>query len=250
MKVERCLKKLKEILELYRLFRSPGGKIISFPSGKGGVGKTLISLHVGAALALQSFSVAVVDLNLALPNLHSYARELPEMTVTHFLTGVCRVKDVKSVSVKVRDVTMHIYPSRSIVDLAKKPDLSKLPAFLTNVKSLYDYVILDLPPGMTRYSTYPASLSDCIVVVTADERASYLDATKLAKALELSGVKITGFVVNKYEGRRSVNLDKVVGVIPFDERIRKFPEVWSKKYFRPKFLKNISELAYSISRIC
>ncbi len=250
MKVEKQVRKLKEILEIYRLFRSPGGKIVSFPSGKGGVGKTLISLHVGAALSQQSFSVAVVDLNLALPNLHSYARELPELTVTHYLTGICRVEDVRSVNVKVGDANMHIYPSRSIVDIAKKPDLSKLPAFLMHLKSLYDYVILDLPPGMTRYSTYPSSLSDCIFVITADERASYLDATKLAKSLELSGVKISGYIVNKYEGRRSINLDRVIGTIPFDEKIRKFPEVWSKKYFKPRFLKSISELAYEISRIC
>jgi len=248
MKVEECLKKIKEILDVYRLFRSPGGKIVSFPSGKGGVGKTLISLHTGAALALQNFSVAVVDLNLALPNLHSYVRELPELTVTHYLTGMCEVEDVKSVVVRVRDATMHVYPSRSIVDLAKKPDLSKLPSLLSHLKRSYDYILLDLPPGMTKYSTYPVSLSDCVFVVTADEKASYLDATKLAKTLELSGIKITGYIVNKYEGRRSVNLDRVAGTIPFDESIRKFPDVWSKRYFRPKFLKKVMEFAYEVSR--
>ncbi len=244
------LDRLRELINVYELLRSPGGRVVSLPSGKGGVGKTLVSLHLGAALSYQGYTAAVLDLNFALPNLHSYAGEMPDVTITHYLTGLCRLEEVKYVNVKVANSSMHIYPSRSIVDLARKVRLEKLPELLKRMKNNYDFVILDLSPGMSRYSLYPVRLSDCVFIVAADERASYLDATKLCKKLEVSGIKISGYIINKFEKRREVGLENVVCRIPFDQSIRRFPDVWNKKFLRPKFIKSFIELSEKLPQIC
>ncbi len=244
-----ALAKLKEIVRIYELFRSPGGKIISLPSGKGGVGKTVVALHLGAALT-QFYATAVIDMNFALPNLHSYVRELPDKTLTHYLTGLCRLEEVEKVKVKVGNSVLHVYPSRSIVDIAKKPELEKIVEFLIYLKNKYDYIILDLPPGISKYSLYPVRLSDCVFIVTADEKASYLDATKISKIFGLSGVRVSGYIINKYEKKRDFEFENVVCKIPFSPDVKKFPEVWNKRYFKPKLVKYFTELAEKISQMC
>ncbi len=243
------IKKIKEIIKVYELFRTPGGKIISLPSGKGGVGKTIVTLHLGAALANQGFSVAALDFNFALPNLHSYAGDMPGFTLTHYLCGLCELEKVECVRVRVGKHQLHVYPSRSIVDLERKVELEKLPELLKHMKSRYDYVLIDLPPGISKYSIYPVKLSDCVFIVTADERASYLDATKLSKTLETMGVTISGYIVNKYEKKMNV-LKNVICEIPLDSRIKRFPDVWNKKLFKPGFLKKFVELSEKIVQIC
>ena len=242
--------KLKEIIRIYELFRSPGGKIISLPSGKGGVGKTVVALHLGAALTKSGYATAVIDINFALPNLHSYAGELPDKTLTHYLTGLCKLEEVEKVKVKVGNSVLHIYPSRSIVDIAKKPELEKIVEFLTYLKNKYDYIILDLPPGISKYSIYPVRLSDCVFIVTADEKASYLDATKISKIFELRGVTISGYIVNKYEKKRDIEFENVICKIPFSPDVKRFPEVWNKRYFKPKIVKYFTGLAENIIQRC
>ncbi len=250
MSIDELLNKLRKIIITYELLRSPGGRTIALPSGKGGVGKTLVTLHLSAALSLQGFSVAALDFNFALPNLQFYAKELPSTTITHYLCGLCDLDDIEYVKVKVGNSYIHVYPSKSIVDLERKIDLEKLPNLLKNVKTRYDYIVLDLSPGISKYSMYPIMLADCVFVVTADEKASYLDATKLSKILEVNGIYIKGYIVNKVEKKVRVNLDKVVCKIPFDQKIRNFPEVWSKKILKPNFLKCFVELAELVVQVC
>jgi len=242
--------KLKEIIRIYKLFRSPGGKIISLPSGKGGVGKTIIALHLSAALAQLGYAAAVIDMNFALPNVHSYAGELPDRTLTHYLTGLCKLEEVEKVKVRVGNSVLHVYPSRSIVDIAKKPELEKIVEFLIYLKSKYDYIVIDLPPGISKYSLYPVKLSDCVFIITADEKASYLDATKISKIFEVSGVRISGYIINKYEKKRDLEFENIIYKIPFSSDVKKFPELWNRKHFRPKLVKYFTELAEKISQMC
>lgn len=250
MNVDSLLVKVKEIIRIYKLLRLPGGKIVSLPSGKGGVGKTVISLHLSAALSQQGYATAVVDMNFALPNLHSYAGELPNKTVTHYLTGLCKLEELEKVNVKIGNSILHVYPSRSIVDLVRKPQIEKIPELLAYLKDKYDYIILDLAPGVSKYSVYPVKLSDCVFVVTADERASYIDATKISKIFEVSGIKISGYIINKYKKRRDFELENVIYRIPINSGVKKFPEIWNRKYLKSKLVKQFTELAEMVIQIC
>lgn len=112
-------KKLKKIIEDFYSLRTKGAKVISFPSGKGGVGKTTIVLNLAAALALSGKRVAIVDLNLALPNVSLFLQNTPKKTVTHFLCDEAELSEIL-VKLNIKKAEIDVFPAESIVNLGKK----------------------------------------------------------------------------------------------------------------------------------
>ncbi len=85
-------------------------------------------------------------------------------------------------------------------------ELLEEPAFhelLTEVRELYDYIIIDTPPaGSVTDAAIIAKESDGAVLIIASERVSYKVAQKVKEQMEKTGCKLLGVVLNK------VNIEK------------------------------------------
>ena len=85
-------------------------------------------------------------------------------------------------------------------------ELLEEPAFhelLTEVRELYDYIIIDTPPaGSVTDAAIIAKESDGAVLIIESERVSYKVAQKVKEQMEKTGCKLLGVVLNK------VNIEK------------------------------------------
>jgi len=69
-------------------------RVITVTSGKGGVGKTSISLNLAISMALKGFRVAVFDADLGLANINILTGIYPEKHLIDVIEGRCRFEDI------------------------------------------------------------------------------------------------------------------------------------------------------------
>ncbi len=222
MEFSELERKLRRIIEEYYALRTSGGRIISFPSGKGGVGKTAITINLATALALKGKKVAAVDLNLALPNLYMFVENAPEKTVTHFLCGEAEIDEIIA-KLTIKNAEVDVLPAESIVDLGKKVKIERVRDLLLKLKPEYDYILLDQSPGLSKFAVYPTLMSDVVFIVSVDIKPAYVDAMRVRDALERGKVNFEGFVLNmtKKGGLKYFYNERVYATVPYDWRLKK-----------------------------
>ncbi|AKG91465.1 ATPases involved in chromosome partitioning [Geoglobus ahangari] len=196
--------------------------VLAFPSGKGGVGKTTVAVNLAAALALRELRVVLIDTNFALPNLHLFLDVVPERTLTHYMSGDAGIDDIVG-EVWVRDAAFDVIPSESLVDLKAKIDLNLLSDVINRLKGSYDILLLDMPPGLSKYVVLPLKASDAVVIVTSDFKASHSDALRVLKLVQGVGKPHLGFIVNmcRSGGSRYFETTDVFSTVPYDPFIRR-----------------------------
>lgn len=68
-------------------------RLVAVASGKGGVGKTFLSLNVAVALAQRGHSVMLFDGDMGLANVHVLLGVQPNHDVSDVLAGRCQLAD-------------------------------------------------------------------------------------------------------------------------------------------------------------
>ncbi len=214
-------RKLKKIVEKYFALRAKGARAISFPSGKGGVGKTAVVMNLATALALKGKRVAVVDLNLALPNVHVFLGEDFERSVTHFLAGEDEIEEIVT-KFRVKKAEIDVFPAKSLVDYGRRVKIERVDELILKLKPRYEYILFDQSPGLSKFAIYPTLVSDVVFVVSADIKPAYIDAVKVKEILTSSGVNFGGFIVNmaKKGNLKYFYNEKVYATIPYDWRLK------------------------------
>ncbi|MDR0306888.1 MAG: P-loop NTPase [Chitinispirillales bacterium] len=143
--------------------------IISVGGGKGGVGKSTISINLGASLVRSGFSVGYIDADLGGANLHTcLGMRRPPATLQHFLTGQC--KSLSEVAVKTPiPQSWLISGAGDFLELAN-PNFGQKQKILSGIKNLKaDYIIVDLGAGSSNivsdfFAAFPNSITvtDCL----------------------------------------------------------------------------------------
>lgn len=197
-------------------------KIIALASGKGGVGKTTVALNIGFALASLNKKVLVVDTDISLPNLDLYTGlEKPIITLLEVLNGSSDIKN----AIYELQMGLNIMPCGSSLQALKDINIDKLGDIISELRNFdYDFIILDVPAGLSKFSILPITFSDEVILVVNPDPASISDAQKVKAVSDLAGLNITGIIVNKY--KKSIYNDigvklglSLIGVIPEDDAI-------------------------------
>jgi len=165
-------------------------------SGKGGVGKSSVSVNVAAALAEKGFKVGILDVDI-----HG-----PSVPTLLGLSGQLEVDRGSLVVPKEYNENLHVV---SMESLLKDPDqavlwrgpmkTSAIRQFISDVQwGELDFLVIDSPPGtgdepMTVLKTIPESL--CVVVTTPQE-VSLTDVRKSVNFLQYANANILGVVEN------------------------------------------------------
>lgn len=167
--------------------------LIAIGSGKGGVGKTTVSVNLAISLAKQGHSVGLMDADVYGPNvpLMMGVRAQP-----HAIGE--RIQPLENYGVKVMSMGFLNPGDKPLV--WRGPMLhSVIQQFLRNVEwGRLDYLLIDLPPGtgdvqLTLIQTAP--LTGAIVVTTPSD-VSLEDARKAVLMFEQVKVDILGIVEN------------------------------------------------------
>ena len=165
-------------------------------SGKGGVGKTMITSAMGIALAKRKMSCCCVDMDIGLRNL--------DMLLGMQNKVVYDVLDVahKDCKLKYALIEHPVYPDLSLLPAAQLGDVDDMDSgdmerIVKKLKKRAGYVLLDAPAGIGRgIDNLLPCLDHAILVVTPDD-VSIRDAERVIARLEEAGKGRPMLIVNR-----------------------------------------------------
>ena len=167
--------------------------IIAVSSGKGGVGKSTVSVNLAIALANAGASVGLMDADIYGPN-------IPTMMGLHELPSPKDGKLIPAEAFGVKVISIGFLVKDGQPLIWRGPLLhSTIKQFLIDVEwDCLDYLVVDLPPGT---GDVPLSLSQhipvtCGVVVTMPQQVSIDDASRGIEMFEKLNIPIAGVVEN------------------------------------------------------
>jgi flagellar biosynthesis protein FlhG len=153
---------------------------IAVVSGKGGVGKTVITANLAAALSSGGHRVLIVDADLGLANLDVILGIAPQFTIQDVLQGNQTLDKVLLSTKKGFD----LLPAGSGLPEGTKltPTLSKgLESLLSSLDHRYDVILFDAGAGIGDVVMFFANLADEILLVVTPEPTSLMETTLWAK---------------------------------------------------------------------
>ena len=165
-------------------------------SGKGGVGKSSVSVNIAAALAARGFKVGLMDVDIHGPS-------VPRLLG---LTGQLETDRGSLIKPKQYNENLHVV---SMESLLLDPDqavlwrgpmkTSAIRQFISDVQwGELDFLVVDSPPGtgdepMTVLKLIPEALA---IVVTTPQEVSLADVRKAINFLQYAQANILGVVEN------------------------------------------------------
>lgn len=172
---------------------------LAIMSGKGGVGKTNLSLNLSYALNAGGNSLLLMDCDLGLANLDVLLGISPESNLQDLLTSGTKSSDVV---VPIEDgKKLDILPAASgVPELVEMDEDMQGMLFqkLTKLIGKYQYLILDLGAGINGTVMSFASMTQLRLVVVTPEPTSLTDSYALIKVLASQhGVRDFYVVVNQ-----------------------------------------------------
>jgi len=222
---------------------------IGVVSAKGGVGKTITTINISAALMQMGKDVIAVDADIKASGLGL------QLGMFHFpltLNDVLEKKTNILEAMYIHSSGMRVIPASLCLRNTK---ISRLGGVLNDPSMDERIVMVDAPPGMENNSQAVIKACGEAVVVTTPELPSVADVMKSIAAARRSRCKILGIVVNRYKKRCSEQINPkeiesacgipVIGIVPEDK-------IMSKSIFRGvpgMFLNPYSGAAIAYKRI-
>lgn len=165
-------------------------------SGKGGVGKSMVTSALGVALASREMSCCCVDMDIGLRNL--------DMLLGMQNKVVYDVLDVahKDCKLKYALITHAVHSNLSLLPAAQLGDVNQMDAddmqrIVKKLKKRVGYVLLDAPAGIGRgVENMLPSVDHAILVVTPDD-VSIRDAERVIARLDEAGIGRPLLIVNR-----------------------------------------------------
>jgi flagellar biosynthesis protein FlhG len=172
-------------------------RVISFTSGKGGVGKTNLVVNLGVALAQRGHTVLMLDADLGLANIDVLLGVQPKYTLHEVLSGKKELSEVMVAGPS----GVSIIPAASGVDVLRGLSPQQRLMLLEAVENLaysFDYLLIDTGAGIGGDVMYFNSAATEIVCTITNEPTSLTDAYALIKVLSGNyGEKSISVIVNQ-----------------------------------------------------
>lgn len=195
--------RLREMAAAYRSqasgTRQRRTKAIAVTSGKGGVGKTNISINLAHALIAAGNDVILLDADLGLANADILLGTVPPYHLGHLLRGE---RDILELIHRTPTKLKLIAGGSGVDELANVPE-EQLRFFVDSLRKLdgqADILILDTGAGISHTVQEFVLAADQVLVVTTPEPTSLADAYATIKALAHRNPSIdVRLVVNQAE---------------------------------------------------
>lgn len=174
--------------------------IICVASGKGGVGKSTVSVNLALALAKQGAKVGIIDADIhgpSLPMMLGIGKQMPEV---RDIKGKHYIIPIEAYGLKVLSIGLLVDERQAVVWRGPMVT-SALRQFVTDVIwGKLDYLVIDMPPGTgdVHLTMVQSVQVTGAVVVTTPQAVSLIDAKKAMTMFTMPkiNVPILGVVEN------------------------------------------------------
>lgn len=212
-------------------------KVIAVTGGKGGVGKTNLSVNLSVALAEMQRRVILMDADLGLANVDVLLGLQARFTLADVLSGERKIRDI----LLTGPAGMKVVPASSGVSQMAKLSPREHAAIIHSFSELsdqLDILMIDTAAGISDTVVSFVRAAQEAIVVVCDEPSSITDAYALIKLLNTEHDVFRFRVIanmcrtvqegtnlfNKLNGVCERFLDaslQYLGAVPFDENVRK-----------------------------
>jgi len=212
-------------------------RVIAVTSGKGGVGKTNVSVNLGICLASMGRNVMLMDADLGLANVDVLLGLRPRFNLSHVISGERPLDEVLVDGPEGLKIVPASSGISSMAGLAPAEHAGVIRAF-SELKQPLDVLLIDTAAGISDSVIAYTKASQEVIVVLCDEPTSITDAYALVKLLNREyGIHRFRILANMVSSVQAGNelyrkilqvtdryLDVAldyVGAIPNDEFLRK-----------------------------
>lgn len=212
-------------------------RIITITSGKGGVGKTNITVNLAICLALRGFKVVVLDADFGLSNVDVMLGTVSRYSFVDLLNGQRQLEDILSVGPAGVKFISGGSGAAELLNMDKR-QLDIIIDKMAPLDKIADIVLVDTGAGINFSVMKFMQAADEVVLIITPEPASLTDAYALTKAsvgtVEQSKMRV---VLNRVIDRREADeienrflltvqrflgfTIKPLGFVPYDEAVLK-----------------------------
>ena len=185
--------------------------IISVANQKGGVAKTTSVFNIGVELASRGKKVLMIDFDAQASltigaGLEPYEHEKNIVSVIRDGIDVseCVVQLKDNLYIVTSDIALAAQEMALVVRTMRELVLQKS---LSNIKDMYDYILIDCPPQLSILTINALSASDRLIVPCKTDYLSYRGLEQLQDTVnviknEVNGkLKVLGIIATLYEQR-------------------------------------------------
>ena len=175
-------------------------QVIAVTGGKGGVGKTSVSVNLATALAAAGKRVVLLDGDLGLANVDVMLGLSPRYTLAHVLAGERTLDEILIQAPQGFGIIPAASGAADLAGMSGAGHLGLVQAF-SSLAARIDVLIIDtaagIAPGVLQFS----QAAQQVLAVICDEPASLTDAYALIKVLSRNhGVKRFRVLANRVGG--------------------------------------------------
>lgn len=170
-------------------------KVIGIVSGKGGVGKSLVTSMMAVAMNRRGYNTAILDADITGPSIPK-AFGINEKAVGT-QSGILPIKSVKGIDIMSINL---------LLEKDTEPVVWRGPVIANAVKQFWseviwgdiDYMFIDMPPGTgdVPLTVFQSIAVDGIIIVTSPQELVSMIVSKAVRMAEMMNIPIIGLVEN------------------------------------------------------
>lgn len=216
-------------------------KVIAITNQKGGVGKTTTSLALHDALKERGYRVLLIDTDQQQSSTKQFKAVVEdEYTLFDVLTEECGIDQAIQHLERGDIVAADNLLGRIDVLLDGMKKYLHMRKALQNMKTEYDYIILDCPPALNTVLLNNLSACDEVIIPVTCEMMSLEGLVELSgiiddvKELTNPGITVAGLLLIKY--KRNTNLTKQL-----TQQLNHFEELFHTKTFNTRIRESVKQ---------
>lgn len=190
-------------------------RVIAVASGKGGVGKTNLSVNLGYALSEMDKNVLVMDADIGMANVDILMGLTSTYSLKHVMEGKCKIEEAIVKTPSGINVLTGITGEEDFIDVSSD-EIQRLLAASSHLQENYDIIIIDIGAGAHPDVLNFIMAADETLIVLTPEPTAIMDAYSLLKILSNQDYRsdlglIVNMVENNTEGEEVI--ERMKGVI-------------------------------------
>lgn len=157
-------------------------RILSITGGKGGIGKTTISVNLSIAYAKMGKKVLLFDADLGLANVDVLLGLKPKMNLHDYMMGNCELSDICMQGPHGLKIIPAASGIQKMAELSSMESVEIIRSF-SSITDEIDVMVIDLASGISSQVIDMTHASQDILVVICNDPASLMDSYAVIKIL-------------------------------------------------------------------